>query len=226
MSLKILGGRGGVKGIRYDAIPDNFGSDTVSRTTYTFANFDLNEPAPDRYIIACFDTSDSASTWAANSCTINGVSATKVAEIPGTTFNLGMHMFIAKVPTGNTGDIVVTFSEAITDCYLRCGYVYGLTSTTAVDTATAQAAINANSRNVTIDTRVDGISVMFCIPWADVSPDPICTSMSPAEMEFDYSVAAEFMAYGIGITTTVNNTLTFNFNKTCNDITYVAATFV
>lgn len=94
-------------------------SDSSNATVYTFASQSLGDAAENRYIIVAIKTRDSGnSAKTINSVTIGGIPATIVVQRQNNAANSSIAgIAIALVPTGTTGDIVITFSEEM----LRCG---------------------------------------------------------------------------------------------------------
>jgi hypothetical protein len=82
-------------------------------TTYTFAGRTLGAAASNRLIVLGVDAS--ANTIGATAVTIGGVSATQLVAAAGggTTF---ISLWVAAVPAGTTGDIVVTFGDGKNRC--------------------------------------------------------------------------------------------------------------
>lgn len=124
-------------------------------TTYTFSSQNLGTADANRYIIVavCARSSD-GSDRNLNSVTVGGVSATVNANsmFSGNTVALA----VAAVPTGTTGDVVVTFSGGMGNCGIGLYRALDLSSTTAFDSATASDAdpISAN-----IDIQANGVCV-------------------------------------------------------------------
>lgn len=112
---------------------------TSDLTTYTFSSQNFGDAASDRYIVVAI-TSMSVSGGTISSVTIGGVSASIDAQVTNSSSNYTVSG-IAKaiVPTGTSGDIVVTFGAE----QLRAGIgVYRLLgiSSTPTDTDTSTAA--------------------------------------------------------------------------------------
>lgn len=109
----------------------------ATQTTYTFAAQNLGAAAADRHIIVGVNARLLAATAGSiASVTVGGVAATSVVQHSndsGSSNRNTSALFIAAVPTGTTGDVVVTVSREA----LRCGIaLYRATdiNTTAVST--------------------------------------------------------------------------------------------
>jgi hypothetical protein len=93
-------------------------TDNSDLTTYTFSAQNLGAAASDRHIIVAIATRKAGATFSVSSVTIGGVAATIVKQQAHTVTNTSISAIaIANVPTGATGDVVITFSTGV----LRCG---------------------------------------------------------------------------------------------------------
>lgn len=116
---------------------------TASGTTLTLSSKALGAAAANRSVLVMCGGVDNATVFGVNSVTVGGVSATEQAD--RSDGNSCAAIYTAAVPTGTTGDIVVTFSEAIANMRWAAWLpVYGLTSLTPFeqndDGLTSQAA--------------------------------------------------------------------------------------
>lgn len=159
--------------------------------TYTAAP--LGVPAANRTIIVCCSLRENGVETIA-SVTIGGISATNVGQTFNSgTFVTGMVFWVAAVPTGTTGNIVVTYTNPV-DSADGCAIwaAYGLTSTTP--TALAHD-FSTTAPNVSLNVS-DGGCILACtwvqsVPsvatrWtgitanAEVVGDPITTQICSA----------------------------------------------
>lgn len=129
-------------------------SSTSSLTTYTFAGQTLGAASTGRYIVVVATVSTAAAGITINSMTIGGVAATEIVEKVGTggTANRTIAIYIAKVPTGTTGDIEFTCSTTGVRCALAWWRLEGIPSTAAAATAsgTTSADINVSANDIVI----------------------------------------------------------------------------
>ncbi len=117
---------------------------TAGATTYTFSSVALGAAATDR-LIAVIAYGGLTFPLTASSLVIGGVSASAVVQ-GGQGAACTLEIWIATVPTGTTGDIVVTWGGA----ELACGLgVYRITgcSSTATDTA-SQGLAHGNATDL------------------------------------------------------------------------------
>jgi hypothetical protein len=85
-------------------------SDTADLTTYTFASQNFGTASADRTIVAVVSGRQSGVRTVA-SVTIGGVTATEIATRGSSQNPLGI--WSAAVPSGTSGDVVVTFSSGV-----------------------------------------------------------------------------------------------------------------
>ena len=124
-------------------------SDGANATTYTFSSQNLGDADTDRHIIVGISTRDVGTTsQAISSVSIGGVSATIVVQQRNSATNTCVAgLAIAKVPTGTTGDIVVTFSEEVLRCGIGVWRAIGI-SATATDTGSSTSNNPSDSINI------------------------------------------------------------------------------
>ena len=116
-------------------------TDTVGATTYTFAGQNLGSAASDRYIVVAVMSRKAGASTSISSVTVGGVTATIVAQTSNTVSNTSVTgIAIAAVPTGVTGDVVVTFGAATARCAIGLYRADNLLSATAHDTDNSTAA--------------------------------------------------------------------------------------
>src|SRR5690606_34181733 len=84
--------------------------DTSDASTYTFSSASLGRPHATRKIIAAVATRGSPSSHNVNSVTVAGISATSVLTLSFNGNNNKLTFWVASVPTGTSGNIVVTLS--------------------------------------------------------------------------------------------------------------------
>jgi hypothetical protein len=132
-----------------------FASDTSDATTYTFASQNLGAADSGRYIIAVVHCR-STSSATLSSASIAGVSATIVVQnnTIGVTRNVSA-IIIAAVPSGTTGDVVITFSSGALRCGIQLYRVLGIDGLAASDSDSSTAA----APSVSIDIPEGGIAI-------------------------------------------------------------------
>tara|TARA_R110000803_G_scaffold47011_2_gene98382 strand:- start:717 stop:1370 length:654 start_codon:yes stop_codon:yes gene_type:complete len=136
--------------------------DNVDRTVYTFSSLSLGAAAVDRLIVLGVGNT---AGWNITSITIGGVSTSEVAtiDIEATSGNIWFHQ--AVVPTGTTGDIVVTFSGASERCGLQW---WRLTGANTTATATASDSTGASGvYSTTINCESGGAILGLIQSWED-----------------------------------------------------------
>ena len=130
-------------------------SSAADASSYTFSAVDLGAAAGDRYIIiSCSALSSSRNI---TTVTIGGVAVTEFSITGIDTFNI---MGYANVPTGTTGDVVVTLDAGGTSAGCGLYRVTGLFSTTD-DSQDHDATAGSSTLNLT--TVVAGTQTAFVI---------------------------------------------------------------
>ena len=141
--------------------------DETDLTTYTFASQNLGTASGDRYIIVGVTARDFGTTAKSiSSVTVGGVSATQVVGVQGagsgTTISA---LWIAAVPTGTTGNVVVTFSEQFIKCDIALWAATAINST-ATDTAT-DTVVSGNDLSGAVDVTANGAVIAIGATDAD-----------------------------------------------------------
>jgi hypothetical protein len=108
-------------------------SSSTDASSYTFSAESLGTADSDRYILVGI-AARAASARTISSVTIGGVSATILIDHSSSLSLAGFA--IAAVPSGTTGDVVVTFSGTMVRCAIAVYRLLGLGSTTPTDTGT------------------------------------------------------------------------------------------
>lgn len=135
-------------------------SSVAGGTTNTFSGVTLGPASADRYIVVLATARISATTLDYTiSSTIAGITATNV--LSHVSLSASAHRqttFIAQVPTGTTGDVVLTFSRSITRSMISVFSATGLDGLTPHATAVSTApATNVASQTLTIPA--EGIAI-------------------------------------------------------------------
>ena len=109
------------------------GVSTADLSTYTFSGVALGTAATNRHVVIAANTG-TASAADASSVTVGGVSASLVVRASGSDHTRA-ELWIASVPSGTTGDVVIVWSSAKDRCGYAAWAMYGA-SASASDTAT------------------------------------------------------------------------------------------
>lgn len=116
-------------------------TDTTDTDVYTFASQNLGTASSDRHIIVTTVARKAGTGFTLLSVTIGGVSANIVAQTTNTLTNSDTAaMVIANVPSGTTGDIVITWSTTVLRCAVGVYHATGIDSITAYDSDSSTAA--------------------------------------------------------------------------------------
>lgn len=136
--------------------------DTANATTYTFSSQNLGTAATDRNIIVAVGSKKAGSATTISSVTIGGVSATILKQDYNSSNNTSITgVAMATVPTGTTGDIVVTFSDSMLRARIGVWSYNG--SLTLLDSGSSTATaptydINVGKDGFVIATSASGTS--------------------------------------------------------------------
>lgn len=141
-------------------------ADTTDTNAYTFAAQNLGTATSDRYIIVSAIARKAGASTTLSSVTIGGVSATIIVQNTNTITNTDVAaLVIAAVPSGATGDIVVTWGATMVRCAIGVWRVTELASPTASDSDSSLA----NDPTVNLDSPVNGFIIGAGITAASTS---------------------------------------------------------
>ena len=129
---------------------DSSASDT-DLTTYTFSSLSIGEASTSRHVIVAVLASNAAAT--VSTLTVGGVSASLAKRATAT--NGIAEIWIVAVPTGATGNVVVTFNAGSNRASVGVWAAYNLLSATATDSDES----NADPGVISIDVQAGGILV-------------------------------------------------------------------
>ena len=130
--------------------------DPANATEYTFSSESFGAADAGRYIVATVSARKSGGATTLASVTIGGVSATIVEQINNTASHCNnAAIAIAKVPTGTSGDIVVTWNDPMVRCTLGVYRLVGIDSPTPADSSTS----TANDPTYALDVPAGGAAI-------------------------------------------------------------------
>lgn len=162
---------------------------TSNLTVYTFSSQNLGTASSDRYIVVAVNSSRIADGTSSATVTVQGISATLVKAQPFNSVGSGYcALFIVAVPTGTTGDVVVTCDSA----NARCGI--GLYAVTGIDSATPHATGGESFNESTVtpdpsaDINVEAGGIIIATSSTQNQGTPTVTWTGPTE---DYDTAME-----------------------------------
>lgn len=121
--------RGGGAPASSSLVHTDHGESASNTLTHTFSTRSLGTAASDRRIVVFAGGRGGAAATA--TCTVQGISATQEANVHWTTSgDTQLIMFVVDVPTGTTGDVVVTWSFTCDRCGIEVYALYGTASGT------------------------------------------------------------------------------------------------
>ncbi len=135
-----------------DSYITNLGN-TANLKIYTFAGVSFGTAHSSRIIVVATGVRFDFSTTI--SCTIAGVAASLIVQ-EGPTSGNPSAMFYISVPTGLTGDIVITTLNTVTQCAIGVWAIYGKTTNapTAFNSARNSDPLSFNANTVATSTAI------------------------------------------------------------------------
>lgn len=135
-------------------------SSTSDLTTYTFAAQNTGTASADRYTVVGVFGTDGAITFGVSTVTVGGDSATEIIDEDGTGL-VDTAIYIVANTAGTSEDVVVTFSEAITEAGVCLWQVNNISSSTAVSSTTDDDT-SAGAVILDHNTNANGVSMAVC----------------------------------------------------------------
>lgn len=172
---------------------------TTDLTEYTYSGAAIGTAASDRkVVVGILGRSTNPSTRTISSVTVAGVSATQAVYVSNTIGNVSA-FYVADVPTGTTGDVVVTWNDTMQNSTIGVYAMYGAASSTPHDTATDIAS--AYSQTLDIPAKGVGfacgaVQANTTATWAGLTEDADATT----ESELTTFSSAEFATLQTGLT--------------------------
>lgn len=179
--------------------------DTTDTNQYTYS-VSFGTASADRYIIVTASARKAGASTTITGVTIGGITATQVHQNTNTSTNTDVSgIFIAAVPTGTTGDVVVTYGATMVRSIIGVYAATSLASATAYDTA---GYISTSDPTNTLDIPAGGFAVAIALTnsagtttWTGLTEDFDGT----LETFVTYSGASdEFAEAQTGLTITAN----------------------
>lgn len=121
--------------------------DVVDRVTYTFTGVSLGAAASDRKVVVAISGRPNAET--VSTVTIQGITATNVVNTTAVETDGQAGLWQADVPTGTTGNIVVTFSGVGSE-YCGVGVFRVIGAATAAHATAKQIDTEPSTNTITI----------------------------------------------------------------------------
>ena len=123
---------------------------------HTFSSCDIGTAASDRHVVVAIFISASTAVGTISSVTIGGVSASELVTSASAEYRVSF--YIAAVPTGTTGDVVINTSKTETRFGIGVWAVYGA-SATAHDTGSSTADPLTDNINIAAGGVAIGVGV-------------------------------------------------------------------
>jgi hypothetical protein len=200
------------------ALTDN-SSDASDTTTYTFSSQSLGAAAANRKIVVGIVNYDDSPGTAASGVTVGGVTADRVQAMIGTGATMSTEIWQADVPTGTTGDVVVTWSAAVKSCGIGVWRVIGADSrpygskTTTADPGVVSMDIPAGGIGIGMSATGSGLAVTWT--WTNLTEDFEDSITSGARSQWSGASAA-FASAQSGLDITADASATADNTFVCS----------
>lgn len=170
-------------------------SDATNSTTYTFTAASFDAPSATREIFVTIAAYQGGISRAISSVSIGGVAATLEATfVNGATQLLGLAR--ASVPSGTTGDVVVTFSGGVANCNIAVYRVANRVNFGAGATGSGSTPDSGTSVAVPgIDVTAGGF-VLSAATWFSTVSAVSVAGLSAAMDAFSTPEASGYSAHG------------------------------
>ncbi len=148
-------------------------SSTTDTDSFTFSSQPIGDANDDRYVIVAIASRKAGAAATISSVTVGGISASEVIQHTTTVTNTDVAgIFIAKVPTGTTADVVVNFSTAMLRCGIALYRIVGISGTSydtdySVDSTPSVSLDTPIGAAVAVFTNGNGSSVA----WSGLDED-------------------------------------------------------
>lgn len=226
---------GGAATLTYTAgaVPFAFTATTSSvtnATTYTFSAVDIGAADTNRMVVVAIATSSNASsTRTVSSATIGGVSATVNVQVSAAAASFrSAHIISAVVPTGTTGDVVITMSGTMARMAIAV-YRSIPGSTTPVNTNTVGGGSSAGvtSRSLSLNVSNGGFYVMAAAGGTAAGLSASSSGADAPAEDMDTTTSENNGAYGAySASTTETATPTLTVDCSSGTLVIAAASWV
>lgn len=192
---------------------------TVDSNVITFSTRAIGTAAANRLVVVGVTGFNGVALRSVLSLTVAGVSATIVKATPGT--NGAAEVWIAAVPTGATGDIVVTWSGGVQRTGIGVWAIYGA-SATAYDTG------NSTADPLTDTINIDNGGVLIACEFSQGSGGTVTTTWTNITENYDESIEGNTSQSGASdafATAQTGRTITATFSAGTVDQALAMASF-
>lgn len=217
LNLTELVGFGG-GGAVVTATPTAVSTNAANQTTYTFSGLSVGAAADDRVVVLLIaGRRGSATPATVSSCTVAGSSATSAVSNSHTVSTTSETVSIqyVELPSGTTGDVVVTWSNSLTGCGVRVFALYGATATpTATSSADGTGSPMAASTTIATQQGAATLAVAGVLESAAVNYSWAGDLTELDEQDIDAEEHELLTAYAVGGGGTLSTTVTGSANTT------------
>jgi hypothetical protein len=144
----------------------------INSTTKTFTAQGIGTAKTTRYVVVGV-TGTGVSGFSISTLTVQGISATKAVETVGATRGFAS-IWIVAVPTGTTGDVVITWSGTVVRAGIGVWAVYDIASATPTATNSGSVASGSGASN-SVNVSANGVNISIAYDNGDNTQPPIPT---------------------------------------------------
>lgn len=193
-------------------------------TTYTFSSQNLGVDDSNRWIIVAVGNVGSGADRTINSVTVGGISATQIVT-SGFAANRTVDIWAAAVPTGTTGDIVVTNSGAC----VRCGYsawrlITGTPASSSYATG-SDTTVSSGDLSASLNVPQGGVIVAACQHISGSGTETSSWTNVSEDWDSTFEVAINNFSGGHASYTSSPLTVTASSSPTATTGVFAAASF-
>jgi len=174
--------------------------DSTNTTSYTFSSMDIGAADDDRYVYACVGSSNTVvSPLTFQTVTIGGVSATQLgASNADPANNLQPYaIYVAKVPSGTTADVVVTLNSSPANCAVALYRAVGV----GLGYVDLQSDNGSSPNSVSVDVPANG----FILAHGNKNGETIRVTMTGVTEQYDFGGENDMAIFG-GLNTAAGGT--------------------
>ena len=189
--------------------------DTSALSSVTFSAMSFGSAATDRRMILCI-TYRAVGGRTISGVTIGGQTATRLVAVLTEGVSRNSLIYIADVPSGTTGDVVITANSALNDVGVSIYRTVGLSTTTTPNDTGTDNAQTANLMDVSLNTLANSVVVACC-----ASENNVTTTWAGVTEGADFSVGTRSHSSGaiVALTAETPRTVTATYSSTPNNET-------
>lgn len=197
------------------AFTDSDFTTSASSSPHTFTAMALGDAAADRRMILCITYRGSAGRTITG-VTIGGQTATRLVAVETEPAQRNSLIYIADVPTGTTGDVVITSNTGLNEVGASIYRTIGLSTTTTPSATATDNVATANLVDVSLNTLARSVVVACC-----AAENNVTTTWAGVTEGADFSVGTRSHSSGseVALTAETPRTVTATYSSFPNSPT-------